>query len=227
VLIFRLHSAVRSDDLYLFFYADYLPVRYFFLEANMAATPSAMIELGTPAPAFNLPDTKGKNVSTDDFAEAKALLVVFMCNHCPYVKHVINGFIKLVNDFKDKGLAVVGISSNDIDAFPDDAPDKMAEWASELQFPFPYLYDSTQETAKAFHAACTPDFFLFGKRRVLLYRGQMDDSRPGNDKPVTGADLRAAIEAVLEGKPAAKDQKASIGCNIKWIPGNEPKWMKK
>lgn len=191
------------------------------------ATPSTMLALGTPAPAFSLPDTSGNTVSIDDFKDSKALLVVFMCNHCPYVKHVISGFIDLVKEQKKEDLAVVGINANDTEAYPDDAPDKMADWAGDMGFPFPYLYDETQSTAKAYRAACTPDFFLFDARRLLVYRGQMDDSRPGNDKPVTGRDLKAAIESVLSGKTVSKDQKASIGCNIKWKPGNEPDWYKK
>jgi peroxiredoxin len=190
----------------------------------MATTPSTMLELGTQAPVFKLPDTKGKNVSIDDFADSKALLIVFMCNHCPYVKHIIEGFIEVAREYKTKGVATVAISANDIDAYPEDSPDHMAEWAGDLNFPFPYLYDETQEVAKAYRAACTPDFFLFGKHRLLLYRGQMDDSRPGNGKPVTGMDLRNAIDAVLSGKTVSGEQKPSIGCNIKWRKGNEPKW---
>jgi peroxiredoxin len=185
-----------------------------------------MLALGTPAPSFSLPETTGKNVSIDDFKDAKALLVVFMCNHCPYVKHVIGGLIDLVRELAQKGLATVGISSNDVETYPDDSPANMAEWASEMDLPFPYLYDEMQSVAKAYHAACTPDFFLFGKHRLLLYRGQMDDSRPGNGKLVTGLDLRSAIEAVLAGKSVNKDQKPSIGCNIKWQSGNEPEWLK-
>jgi peroxiredoxin len=195
-------------------------------EAFMAATPSTMLELGTPAPGFDLPDGTGKRVSLDSFSGAKALLVVFMCNHCPYVKHIISGFVELSKEYMAKGVGIVAINSNDVDAFPEDAPENMAEWAKELFFPFPFLYDETQEVAKAYRAACTPDFFLFGKHRLLLYRGQMDDSRPGNGKPVNGKDLRGALDAVLEGKPVSRDQKPSIGCNIKWIGGNEPPWFK-
>jgi peroxiredoxin len=188
----------------------------------MVATASTMLGLGTKAPPFSLPDTQGKMVSLADFDDAKALLVVFMCNHCPFVRHILDEFVKLAADYRNKGLAVVGINANDVNSYPDDRPEKMAQVANEKGFTFPYLYDQTQEVAKAYHAACTPDFFLFDKARRLVYRGQMDDSRPGNDKPVTGSDLRSALDAVLAGRPASKTQRPSMGCNIKWRPGNEP-----
>jgi peroxiredoxin len=188
----------------------------------MVATASTMLEIGTPAPAFELPDTQGKNVSLSDFSDAKALLLVFMCNHCPFVRHILDPFVKLASEYQKKGLAVVGINSNDVDSFPDDRPERMSQMAREKGFTFPYLYDGTQEVAKAYRAACTPDFFLFDGARRLVYRGQMDDSRPGNGKPVTGSDLRAALDAVLAGRPTPDVQKPSMGCNIKWRLGNEP-----
>lgn len=192
----------------------------------MALTPSAMLTLGTKAPDFKLPDTRGKTVSPSDFAAAPALLVVFMCNHCPYVKHVRQGLAQMAKEYQTKGVAVVGINSNDAGQYPDDSPAKMREEAASADYTFPYVYDETQEVAKAYRAACTPDFFLFDKDRNLVYRGQMDDSRPGNAKPVTGADLRTAMDAVLAGRPVSQDQKPSVGCNIKWKPGNEPEYYK-
>jgi peroxiredoxin len=183
-----------------------------------------MLPLGTSAPDFSLPDTKGDIASLADFVEAPALLVIFMCNHCPFVKHVLNNLVELVKEYQDKGAAVVGISSNNVADFPEDSPDMMAKVADEAGLTFPYLYDESQDAAKAYRAACTPDFFLFDKERNLVYRGQMDDSRPGNDIPVTGAHLRAALNAVLEGKRVSENQKPSIGCNIKWKPGNEPEY---
>jgi len=188
----------------------------------MSLTASTMLSLATGAPDFSLPDTEGKLVSLSDFKDAKALLVVFMCNHCPFVKHVIDDFVQLVRQYQDKGVAVVGINSNDVETYPADSPEKMAELSREKGFSFPYLYDATQEVAQAYHAACTPDFFVFDADRRLVYRGQMDDSRPGNDEPITGADLRAALDAVLAGEPVPEDQKPSMGCNIKWKTGNEP-----
>jgi peroxiredoxin len=182
----------------------------------MSLTASEMLPLGTPAPDFNLPDTEGKIVSLDNFKEAKAFLVIFMCNHCPFVKHILNEMVKFIKDYQAKSVAVVGINSNDVINYPDDSPTKMAELVKEAGFTFPYLYDETQEVAKAYHAACTPDFFLFDSTKKLVYRGQMDDSRPGNGIPVTGADLTAAINAVIEGKPVNEEQKPSMGCNIKW-----------
>ena len=188
----------------------------------MSLTPSTMLPLGTKAPGFSLPDTEGNIVSPDDFKDNPALLVVFMCNHCPYVKHIIEPFVGLVKEYQEKGVGVVGINSNDVEGYPEDSPTNMARVAKNLGFTFSYLYDEDQEAAKAYHAACTPDFFLFDGSRNLVYRGQLDSSRPGNDIPITGKDLRAALDAVLEGKPVADEQRPSLGCNIKWKPGNEP-----
>ena len=190
----------------------------------MALTPSIMLDLGTPAPDFSLPDTEGRMVSLKDFADAPALLVVFMCNHCPYVKHIREGFAQFARDFQPRGLAVVGINANDVEKYPDDSPEKMKEEQRTAGYSFPYLYDATQQVAKAYRAACTPDFFLFGKDRRLVYRGQFDDSRPKNSEPVTGKDMREAVTALLERRPMPQDQKPSIGCNIKWKPGNEPEY---
>jgi peroxiredoxin len=188
----------------------------------MVMTPSTMLELGTRAPNFRLPDTRGKVVSLADFKKAPALLVIFMCNHCPFVKHVLPAMVNIVKRYQSRGLAVVGISSNDVDNYPDDSPEIMAEVAQQMGFTFDYLYDKKQAVAKAYRAACTPDFFLFDADRKLVYRGQMDDSRPGNEIPVTGVDLCLALDAVLDGKPVTREQKPSMGCNIKWKPGNEP-----
>jgi peroxiredoxin len=188
----------------------------------MALTPSTMQPLGTAAPDFKLPDTQGHTVALDDFKDAPALLVVFMCNHCPYVQHIRQGLAQLARDFQKRGAAVVGINANDVQNYPADAPPKMAEEVRRAGYTFPYLFDESQAVAKAYRAACTPDFFVFDRQRQLVYRGQMDDSRPGNNVPVTGQDLRAAVEAVLTGKPVLARQKPSLGCNIKWKPGNEP-----
>jgi peroxiredoxin len=191
----------------------------------MARTPSTMLPLGTQAPDFALPNVDGRTVSLADLKDAKALLVVFMCNHCPFVKHVAGELARLASDYQPRGLAMVGISSNDVAAHPDDAPAKMAEEAKNRGYTFPYLYDESQEVAKKFRAACTPDFFLFDRARRLVYRGQLDSSRPENGIPVTGADLRAAVDAVLAGKTPASEQRPSIGCNIKWKPGGEPEYF--
>jgi peroxiredoxin len=191
----------------------------------MVMTASTMLELGTQAPDFSLPDTEGKIVSLSDFGDARALLVVFMCNHCPFVRHILDGLVTVAKEYQGKGVAVVGINSNDVDSYPDDRPELMARMAKQKGIPFPYLYDATQDVAKRYHAACTPDFFLFDGLRKLVYRGQFDDSRPGNTVPVTGADLRAALDAVLGGGPVSREQKASMGCNIKWKPGNEPDYF--
>ena len=182
----------------------------------MALTPSTMLTLGTSAPAFSLPDTNGKTVSISDFQNARALLVMFICNHCPFVKHVRSELARLGKDYLPKGAAVVAISSNDVQSHPDDSPAKMAIEVRDAGYTFPYLYDESQAVARAYQAACTPDFFLFDREKRLVYRGQLDDSRPGNGIPVTGQDLRAALDAVLAGRPVAAEQKASIGCNIKW-----------
>ncbi|MBD3420445.1 MAG: redoxin domain-containing protein [Chitinivibrionales bacterium] len=192
----------------------------------MSLTPSTMLPLGTIAPDFSLPNAAdGSQVSLDQFSSAPALLVIFMCNHCPYVKHVRDALVALASEYIEKGVAVVGISSNSVDSHPDDGPDKMAEEAREFGYKFPYLFDETQDVAKAYKAACTPDFFLFDASRKLVYRGQMDDSRPGNGIAVTGADLRTALNAVLAGEPAPSEQRSSMGCNIKWKPGNEPAYF--
>jgi len=188
----------------------------------MVATNSTMLPLGTKAPAFNLPDPSGRKISLSDFPDALALVVVFMCNHCPYVKHVREGLARLAREYVPRGVGVVGINSNDVANYPADSPAKMAEEVKAAGYIFHYLYDETQSTAKAYHAACTPDFFVFDHDKVLVYRGQFDDSRPGNGVPVTGADLRAALDAVLAGKPVNPKQKPSIGCNIKWKAGNAP-----
>jgi peroxiredoxin len=184
-----------------------------------------MLPLGTKAPEFSLPNVDGHTVSLADFRNAPALLVVFMCNHCPYVKHVAEGLARLARDYQAKGAAVVGISSNYVGTHPADSPEQMVREVEERGYTFPYLYDETQDVAKAYRAACTPDFYLFDKNQKLVYRGQMDDSRPGNEKPVTGADLRAALDAVLAGRPVSPNQKSSIGCNIKWKPGAEPDYF--
>ena len=191
----------------------------------MAETPSTMAPLGMKAPVFGLPDAVfGRAVSLDDFKGAPALLVMFICNHCPYVKHVREHLSQLVREYQARGVAVVGISSNDTLQFPDDGPEKMKQEARAAGYTFPYLYDEDQEVAKQYRAACTPDFFVFDKDRRLVYRGQMDDSRPNSGRPVTGKDLRAALDAVLAGRPAPADQKPSMGCNIKWKEKNAPEY---
>lgn len=196
----------------------------------MAATPSTMLELGTAAPDFDLPDTTSpgmsRRVRLDDFRDKPALLVMFICNHCPFVKHVQAELVRIANEYQPRGLGIVAISSNDAEKYPDDSPEKMAEEAKRAGYTFPYLHDETQEVAKAYRAACTPDFFLFDRDRRLVYRGQLDDSRPSNNVPVTGRDLRAAIEAALEGRPVTGQQMPSIGCNIKWKAGNEPDYAR-
>jgi peroxiredoxin len=188
----------------------------------MALTPSTMLPLGTTAPDFQLPDTNGKTVSLADFKNAPALLVIFMCNHCPYVIHIRAGLAQLARDYALKNVAIVGINSNDAKNYPDDSPVKMKDEVKSAGYIFPYLYDETQAVAKKYRAACTPDFFLFDKKQKLVYRGQFDASRPGNGIPVTGKDLRAAIDAALAGKTTSEVQAPSIGCNIKWKSGNEP-----
>ncbi len=190
----------------------------------MALTASTMLPLGTPAPDFALPDIDGKTVSLDDCRDAKALLVMFICNHCPFVVHVRDELARIGRDYQEKGVAIVAISSNNVETHAADSPALMAEEARSAGYSFPYLYDESQEIAKAYQAACTPDFFLFDGDRKLVYRGQLDDSRPNNGLPVTGADLRAALDAVIAGKPVSAEQKSSMGCNIKWKPGNEPKY---
>jgi peroxiredoxin len=184
-----------------------------------------MLELGTPAPDFELPDTEGRVVSLSDLDRHEALLVMFICKHCPFVIHVQPRLASLCEDYQGKGVAVIGINSNDVANYPDDSPENMKLQIAEIGFTFPYLIDETQEVAKSYHAACTPDFFVFNGNRRLAYRGQMDDSRPGNGLAVTGADLCAALDAVLEGRPASDPQRPSVGCNIKWKPGNEPDYF--
>ena len=191
----------------------------------MVLTPSTMLPLGTRAPDFSLPDTNGKTISLSNFDNAPALLVIFMCNHCPFVKHVADEMAKLTSEYQARGVAVVAINSNDVASHPDDSPEKMAEEVAARSYTFPYLYDETQEVAKDFRAACTPDFYVFDREQVLAYRGQMDPSRPDSGIPVTGEDLRAALDSVLEGRPTADEQTPSIGCNIKWKAGNAPDYF--
>jgi len=192
----------------------------------MTITVSKMLALGTSSPDFGLPDTQGNIVSLADFKETPALLVIFMCNHCPFVKHIISDLVELIKEYQAKGVAVVGINSNDVANFPEDNPAKMAKVAKKAGFTFPYLFDESQAVAKAYRATCTPDFFLFDKETKLVYRGQMDDSRPGNDIPVTGLDLIKTMNAVLAGRDISIEQKPSMGCNIKWKNGNEPEYAK-
>jgi peroxiredoxin len=192
----------------------------------MTLTPSTMLPLGTEAPDFRLPDPSGRIVSRDDFADAPALLVVFICNHCPYVQHIRAGLAAFARDYQERGLAVVAISANDVAAHPEDAPPQMAEESKRAGYVFPYLYDEEQSVARAYRAACTPDFFLFDAARRLVYRGQFDASRPGSRVPVTGRDLRAAADAVLAGREVSPEQNPSMGCNIKWKPGREPDYAR-
>jgi peroxiredoxin len=191
----------------------------------MAKTPSTMLALGTRAPDFRLPDTDGRLVSRDDHVDAPALLVMFLCNHCPYVQHIREGLAEFAREYQAKRLAIVAINANDVASYPDDSPEKMRAEKARYGYVFPYLYDESQAVAKAYAAACTPDFFLFDGERRLVYRGQFDDSRPGNGAAVTGRDLRAACEALLSGRPIAADQRPSIGCNIKWKAGNAPNYF--
>ena len=193
----------------------------------MVRTQSTMLPLGTKAPHFSLISVDGNTYSPDVFAGSPALLVVFMCNHCPYVIHVADHLAELAREYKPRGVAIVGISSNDVSQYPQDSPEQMVHEAEARGYNFPYLFDETQEIAKAYRAACTPDFYVFDGEQKLVYRGQMDDSRPKveDPKPVTGADLRAALDAVLAGKPVDPHQKPSLGCNIKWAPGNEPDYF--
>lgn len=187
----------------------------------MAQT-STMLPLGTTLPDASLPDVRSGDQVTLSEIEGAALVVIFLCNHCPYVKRVRPGLVELGGDYADSDVAIVGIASNDAVAYPDDSPSELARVADEAGYGFPILFDEDQSVAKAFTAACTPDFFVFGPDRTLAYRGQFDDSRPGNEEPVTGADLREAIEAIRSGQEPPTDQKPSIGCSIKWKPGNEP-----
>ena len=192
----------------------------------MSQTESTMLSLGTNAPSFQLNDVvSGDPVSLDTFAGKDGLLVMFICNHCPFVKHVQDELARIGRDYVGQSLGITAICSNDITTHPDDSPDKMKEFAQKLGFTFAYCYDGEQDAAKAYSAACTPDFFLFDGERKLVYRGQLDDSRPESGKPVTGADLRSAIDSLLAGQPQSTDQKPSVGCNIKWKYGSEPSYF--
>ena len=191
----------------------------------MVLTPSTMVELGTPAPDFHLPDPSGREWALSDVAGEGGLLVAFICNHCPFVIHLRHGLAEFARDYQARGLGVVGINANDVATHPADSPERMAEEVERVGYTFPYLFDESQEVAKAYGAACTPDFFLYDGDRGLVYRGQFDGSRPHSGVPVTGEDLRAAADALLEGRAPPAAQTASIGCNIKWKPGNEPVWF--
>lgn len=195
----------------------------------MTVTPSTMLELGTRAPDFTLPDqnplTDEDEVSIKDYADRDAVLVAFLCNHCPYVKHILDTFVDRVQAYQDRGVGVIAISSNDPEEYPDDSPEAMATLAEEKGFSFPYCFDESQQAAQDYKAACTPDLFLFDGDLELFYRGQFDDSRPGNDEPVTGEDLTDAVDSVLEGRDPPEDQTPSQGCNIKWRSGNEPAYF--
>lgn len=189
----------------------------------MALKESTMLALGTPMPDFALPDVRSQEIiRPKTFQDKVGLLVMFICRHCPYVVHVQEELTKLGREYQDKDLGILGVSSNDAAGYPADAPPRLQEMAEQLGWQFPYCYDETQSVAKAFTAACTPDFFVFDRQRYLVYRGQLDGSRPGNGQPVTGQDLRGALNAVLAGKPVNSQQRPSAGCNIKWKPGNEP-----
>lgn len=191
----------------------------------MVKTASTMLPLGTQAPDFSLLNVDGRTVSRDDLRGAQALLVMFICNHCPFVKHIASGLTELAQDYLPRGVAIVAINSNDSTKYPDDSPERMVHEVEERGYPFPYLFDETQEVAQDYHAACTPDFFLFDREQKLAYRGQLDSSRPGNGIPVTGEDLRRALDAVLAGQSVPEPHKPSIGCNIKWAEGNAPDYF--
>ncbi|HSG07777.1 MAG TPA: thioredoxin family protein [Longimicrobiales bacterium] len=192
----------------------------------MVQTPSTMLPLGTPAPDFSLQEpATGRSVARSEFNGAPAFLVVFLSNHCPFVKHIADALAAFGREYQERGLAMVGINANDVVNYPDDSPEKMQEEVARRGYTFPYLFDATQEVAKAYQAACTPDFFLFDGAGRLAYRGQFDPSRPSSDLAVTGVDLRAACDAVLAGRPAPPEQIPSVGCNIKWRPGNNPPWF--
>lgn len=189
----------------------------------MARTPTVNLELGYKAPDFSIPDVvSGSSTTFHDIKGEKATVVMFICNHCPFVIHVMDELIRVANDYKSQGIGFVAISSNDVSTHPDDSPEKMKALAAEKEFPFPYLYDETQEVAKAYTAACTPDFSVFDADENCVYRGQLDDSRPGNDEPVNGKDLRKVLDTLIDGQSVPTEQKPSLGCNIKWKPGNEP-----
>jgi peroxiredoxin len=192
----------------------------------MSLTASTMLALGTSAPEFQLPEvTTGDTISLETFSGKKALLVMFICRHCPFVKHIQTELAKIGQDYSNKNIGIIAISSNSVQTHPQDAPEQLKEMAKELNFNFPYCYDETQAVAKAYTAACTPDFFLFDSEFKLVYRGQLDDSRPSNGKPVTGADLRAALDTILADKSVSSEQIPSVGCNIKWHPGAEPDYF--
>ena len=191
----------------------------------MVRTPSTMLPLGTVAPEFSLPNVDGSTIDYAAAAGTHGTVVMFICNHCPFVKHVADQLAALGREYQTRGIGFVAISSNDVATHPADSPEQMVAEADERGYTFPYLYDETQDVAKAYHAACTPDFYLFDADRRLVYRGQLDPSRPGGDVPVTGSDLRAAIEALLAGRPPLAEQVPSLGCNIKWKPGNEPAYF--
>jgi peroxiredoxin len=191
----------------------------------MAQTPSTMLALGTPAPDFRLPDPSGQMRALQDFAQAPAMLVAFICNHCPFVQHIRHELARFGREYQSKGLGMVAIGPNDVASYPEDGPEGMAREIEEAGYTFPYLYDESQQVAKAYQAACTPEFYLFDRDRRLVYRGQFDASRPGNGVPVSGADLRAAADAALAGRPVPEDQRPSVGCSIKWKPGNAPAYV--
>lgn len=192
----------------------------------MAETPSTMIPLGTPMPGFSLQDAvSGRVVSDAEFEDHQPVLVMFLCNHCPFVKHVIPELGRISREFGARGVGIAAINSNDVVRYPQDGPEFMKALAEREGWRFPYLLDATQDVARSFRAACTPDFFLFDRDRALVYRGQLDDSRPGNGRPVTGRDVREALHAVLEGRAVSSEQVASVGCNIKWAPGNAPDYF--
>jgi peroxiredoxin len=191
----------------------------------MVATPSTMLPLGTKAPSFRLPDFDGHEYALTDFADTPVLVVAFICNHCPYVRHIRPVLARVAADLQQGGVAVVGVNSNDARAYPDDAPDAMRAEAKQIGYTFPYLVDESQDVAKAYRAACTPDFYVFDGDRRLAYRGQFDGSRPSNSEPVTGADLVGAVDALLAGQAVPEQQRPSMGCSIKWKPGNEPDYF--
>jgi peroxiredoxin len=191
----------------------------------MVATNSTMLALGTPAPDFQLPDPSGRSFSLADFAGANALVVAFICNHCPFVKHIRDEFAAFAREYSAKGVSIVAINANDASTHPADSPEKMREEIENVGYAFPYLFDESQETAKAYFAACTPEFYLFDGDRKLVYRGQFDGARPSNDEPVTGKDLRAALDALLDGREVDAEQVPSVGCNIKWKAGNAPDYF--
>lgn len=191
----------------------------------MVKTASTMLPLGTIAPDFRLPNIDGRTMSLDEIATGKGLVVMFICNHCPFVKHVAPELVRLTKDYEARGIRFVGISSNDVAAYPADSPEMMKQEAAAQGYTFPYLFDETQQVAQAYRAACTPDFYIFDQNKRLVYRGQLDDSRPGNGKPLNGSDLRGALDQLLSGAELPADQRPSIGCNIKWKPGHEPTYF--